>query len=157
MSLRSDVSQAGRDAVPADGARLQHVLQVGTTIRTIAHWDRTHVIVKANKSEMQEVLQTAVAESLELIRGREIGRDSTIIGIEAMNTKETFDITVHLEQGGRKALVRGVMEKYGFNQNSDPHTLNNSEKGLVANMEAYVMISQGEDFRVTYWRKPDKE
>ena len=34
MSLRSDVSQAGRDAVPADGARLQHVLQVGTVSYT---------------------------------------------------------------------------------------------------------------------------
>ena len=133
------------------------MLQVGATVRTLTVDERAYVEVEANASEMQEVLKTAVAESLELIRGMEIGRDSTSIDIKAMNTNETFDITVHLEHGGRKALVRGAIEKFRLDLNADPHKFHdNSEEGIVSNVTAFVMISQGEDFKVTYWRKPDE-
>ena len=158
MSLRSDTSPAGRDAVPADGARLQHVLQLGATIRTFARPNRTYVVVKADASEMHEVLKTAIAESLELIRRREIGRDSTSIGIKAMDQNVTFDITVHLEHGGSKVLLRGVMDKFAVDLYREPFQISDtSEEGILGNVRAMVTLSEAKDFSVNYTRKIDEE
>ena len=159
MSLRSRAaSSAGRDAAPKDGPRLQHVLQVGATIRTFAQPKRTYVVVKADASEMHEVLKTAIAESLELIRGREIGRDSTSIRIEAMDPNVTFTITVHLEHGGSKVLVRGVMDKFAVDLYREPFRISDTtEEGILGNVRAMVTLSEAKDFSVNYTRKLDEE
>ena len=151
MSLRTDASPTRRD-----GARLQHVLQVGATIRTFAQPGRTYVVVNAQLSEMQEVLKTAIHESLEMISDKGIGHDRTNIDIAGMSN-EKFNITVDLEEGGSKAVVRGVVEKFGLDLDADPHEFyDNSEDGLLSNVRAFVMLSGATHFTVKYMRKADE-
>ena len=148
MSLRSDVSQAGRDAAPADGARLQHVLQVGANVIAAPQQDRTIVTVMAERSEMQEVLKTAIAESLEWIQGKGRIRGITRIEIKATNPGINFNVIVYLSDGDQP-LVQGVLHDLRLN-NRMTHT---SEEGILNEIETMLRISEGKNFWVRYQRK----
>ena len=153
MSLRSDVSQAGRDAAPAGGTRLQHVLQVGANVLVSLQEDREVVTVTAERSEMQEVLKPAIAESLKWIQGKGPHLGITRIVIQATNPGINFDITVLLSDGPPSdegnPLVKGVLRDMNLNfYMSDP-----SEKTVLDYIDALLQISKGEDFKVIYQRK----
>ncbi len=148
MSLRSDVSQAGRDAAPAGGTRLQHVLQVGANVIAAPQEDRTIVTVTAERSEMQQVLETAIAKSLEWIQGKGPHRGITRIEIKATNPGMTFNITVFLSEGG-DPLVQGVMGNMDLNfRMSDP-----SETTVLDYIETLLEGSKAENFWVRYQQK----
>ena len=148
MSLRSDVSQAGRDAAPAGGTRLQHVLQVGANVIAAPQEDRVVVTVTAERSEMQQVLKTAIAESLEWIQGKGPYLGITRIVIQATDPGINFDITVFLSDGG-SPLVQGVLHDLHLN-NRMTHT---SEEGILNEIETMLRISEGKNFKVRYQRK----
>ncbi len=152
MSLRPRVVSA-----QSDETRLRKVLQIGVTMRTFKQKDREMVFAKnAELSEMREVLETAIRASLELIRGREIGRDHTTINIEATDPNVTFDIAVHLEHGGSKVLVRGVIGK--VNMTPDPYKPPDTREETILTMaDAMVKMSGAKEFSVTYYRKLDEE
>ena len=148
MSLRSDVSQAGRDAAPAGGTRLQHVLQVGASVVASPQEDRIIVTVTAERSEMQEVLKTAIAESLEWIKGKGPYRGITRIEIKATNPGINFKITIFLSEGG-DPLVQGVMRNMDLNfRMSDP-----SETTVLNYIETLLQLSEAENFWVRYQHK----
>lgn len=148
MSLRSDVSQAGRDAAPAGGTRLQHVLQVGANVNEAPQEDRVVVTATAERSEMQELLKTAIAESLEWIQGKGMYRGITRIEIQATDPGITFNITVFLSEGG-KPLVQGMLHDLHLN-NRMTHT---SEEGILNEIETMLRISKGKNFKLGYQRK----
>ncbi len=154
MSLRSDVSQAGRDAAPAGGTRLQHVLQVGTNVHVRSKEDRTYVTY-AELSEMHKVLETAIAESLKWIRGK--GRNNKLIEIKAEDSDKEFHIWVFLsdsdEDPEKRVLFQGMSDGMRLNE----WWSDDSEEGLLATLTTRVQLSKGKKFEVRYQRKLDGE